>query len=142
VELMDAITTTPPAPLPLLWFTWRQNNSGGKWHLNRHIAHYVSVQHTSFSEARDVIEQYFDERGSCPCCGDRWDADSYEDGTVPIYYAQPLYEILQGPGATFFHYEARLHCYDGRILTLTRNGIADDPKLTEEWKRLKENPAP
>jgi hypothetical protein len=139
---MESLPALSALPSKLFWFTWRQNNSGGIWHVNKHVAHYVSVQHGSLKEALKIIEPYFDESASCPCCGERWWADNFEVGDIPIYYTEPLYEVLRGSGARIFDSEARLHCFDGRILTLTAQGIADDPKLTAEWKRLKESSGP
>lgn len=71
---------------PMLWFRFRQNNSGGSFSNNPFN---LVVEAASAQEANHIAEQhiYFDGCSSgvdCGCCGDRWSrvsgeaADNYE----------------------------------------------------------------
>lgn len=56
----------------LLWFSYRQNNSGGVF---CKPAITVYIQANNASEANDIAEihgLYFGGHGDCPCCGNRW----------------------------------------------------------------------
>lgn len=61
-----------------MFYTYRQNNSGGSFKITKKIKHYVIIEADSASEADEKAESigiYFDgvEKGrDCPCCGDRW----------------------------------------------------------------------
>lgn len=80
----------------LLWYTFRQNNSGGYF---QEPAHFVLVQAHNPSEAVSLAERhglYFDGSGDCSCCGDRW-SEPWEDGTpTPKVYDMSLVEYEYG----------------------------------------------
>jgi hypothetical protein len=65
-----------------MFFTYRQNNSGGRFI----GAKYVIVEAESAKEADEIAEEndvYFDgvsDGYDCGCCGDRW-SRQWEDGT-------------------------------------------------------------
>lgn len=73
-----------------MWYNFRQNNSGGYW---KGPAIYVLIEAETSNKANQIAKAnglYFDGRGDCPCCGNRWtkvygkpDAENLED--VVIY---------------------------------------------------------
>lgn len=81
-----------------LYYTYRQNNSGGSFYVNDKVSIYVIIQALSARDANHRAEDigiYFDgcnQGMDCPCCGDRWgDMYNEEDGTVEpeIYGSDP-----------------------------------------------------
>lgn len=77
-----------------LFYTYRQNNSGGSFIVNDRVCPYVIIQALSDRDADHRAEDvgiYFDgvHNGyDCPCCGDRWNT-AWEDGTEqPTIYGQ------------------------------------------------------
>jgi hypothetical protein len=79
--------------LPLLWFTFRQNNSGGHFDVDQFVAEYVIIQARDSFEACDIAEKigiYFngvEDGRDCDCCGDRW--NNFITGTEsPEIYGQ------------------------------------------------------
>ena len=83
------VKTAPKSiTLPLLWFDFDQNNSGGRFVYSDNVGLNVYIQATSAKEANsraEDVEVYFNgasveyEDGEeystgpdCPCCGDRW----------------------------------------------------------------------
>jgi hypothetical protein len=79
----------------LQWFTFHQNNSGGRWVVDNDVDAYVIVQAHNADEANQLAQRigiYFNgvEDGTdCECCGDRWSSIyRTEDGTdVPMVYS-------------------------------------------------------
>ena len=79
----------------LQWFTFHQNNSGGRWVVDNDVDAYVIVQAHNADEANQLAQRigiYFNgvEDGTdCECCGDRWSSIyNTEDGTdVPMVYS-------------------------------------------------------
>lgn len=79
-----------------LYYTYRQNNSGGRFHVDDKVSIYVIIQALSSADADSRAEDigiYFNgvnEGSDCECCGDRWDT-SWMDGTVEpeIYGTNP-----------------------------------------------------
>lgn len=66
------------------FYTFNQNNSGGSFDLDKQngIAHYVIVEASSAKEANSIGERiglYFDGEGDCPCCGNRWYEQCWDD---------------------------------------------------------------
>ena len=61
-----------------MFYTYRQNNSGGIFVVNDNVTHYVIIEANSPSEADERAQSigiYFDgveEQWDCSCCGDRW----------------------------------------------------------------------
>lgn len=99
----------------LQWYTFNQNKSGGRWHINDDVAHWVLVQAYDCDEAIRHIEPYADNSDSCSCCGDRW--FFYPDGPTdqPTICGQPILEYKDTLGFTN-GYEIRLHRHQGCIL--------------------------
>lgn len=70
----------------LLFYTYSQNNSGGRFVINEDIKNYVIIQAHNENEANDKatdIGIYFDgvEKGiDCPCCGNRWERADETNG--------------------------------------------------------------
>lgn len=79
------------------FFTFSQNNSGGKFDYNKKygISAYVIVEAESGDEASDFASDLFDRypnRGyDCHCCGDRWSTWCPEGNEVPSIYNTPVY---------------------------------------------------
>lgn len=79
-----------------LYYTYNQNNSGGRFIKNDQVCHYVIVQAVSPADAdqrAETIGIYFDgcETGQdCDCCGDRW-SRAWRDGSAEpeIYGRDP-----------------------------------------------------
>lgn len=61
-----------------MFYTFNQNNSGGRFVRNSMVDHYVVVEGKSFEEIIERAESigiYFDgcsDGRDCSCCGDRW----------------------------------------------------------------------
>ena len=83
-----------------MFYTYRQNNSGGSFDINDEVSLYVIIEADSATEANDIAEikgLYFDgcEEGfDCECCGDRWDSQYDDtDGTeTPMIYNEAASE--------------------------------------------------
>lgn len=84
-----------------MFYTFRQNNSGGRFARDNNVDMYVVVEGTDVS---DVIERaenigiYFDGCANfqdCECCGDRWYKpwDGTELDAVPSIYSEPIDEM-------------------------------------------------
>jgi hypothetical protein len=80
-----------------MFFTYRQNNSGGGFYEDevRGIGIMVIVEADNADEANaraKDIGLYFDGEGDCPCCGRRWrNAYPEEAGDeVPSLYGEPV----------------------------------------------------
>ena len=77
-----------------LYYTYYQNNSGGSFHNNDQVCHYVVVQALSPSDADRRAESvgiYFDgvdNHEDCACCGDRWDRSWQAGSAQPAIYGQ------------------------------------------------------
>jgi len=83
-----------------MFYTFIQNNSGGKFKVNQNVAHYVIIEARSYHEANSLAENvglYFDGEGDCPCCGNRWSAFYDEEGTeIPEIYSQQIEFVNNG----------------------------------------------
>lgn len=88
------------------FYTFRQNNSGGKWRDNHSIGigRYVIVEALDDDDAitrAENIGLYFDGVGDCSCCGNRW--SSYVDGEeFPEVYGES-YIPCEEKTDTFIH---------------------------------------
>ena len=89
-----AVTPTPK------FFTFHQNNSGGRFDEGDGVAPHVIIEAMSAKEANEKAKSlgiYFDgvdEGIDCPCCGDRWDSVDDRDGTPePRVYGRHVSEI-------------------------------------------------
>jgi hypothetical protein len=92
-----------------VFFTYRQNNSFGKFDADDKVAVYVIIEADSAKEAdqraQDWAGIYFngcDQGIDCPCCGDRWSEawDDNEGTEEPTIYGEPAQEYL-GTGTAF-----------------------------------------
>lgn len=76
-----------------MFFTYRQNNSGGSYDVSDRHGHYVIIEADDSEDANHFAKKkadiYFDgvHRGrDCSCCGDRW-SEPYDGGSkVPVIY--------------------------------------------------------
>jgi hypothetical protein len=82
-----------------MFYTYNQNNSGGKFHFNEEDG----ITHIVIIEADDVIEANFkaesvgiyfngvEEGRDCECCGDRWYETSgkWDVSETPTVYDEP-----------------------------------------------------
>ena len=81
----------------LKWFTFHQNNCGGRFIVDDKVDAYVIIQAHNADEANYLAQGigiYFDGVDSgddCDCCGDRWSPIREEAGTdVPEIYGDPV----------------------------------------------------
>lgn len=80
-----------------MFYTFAQNNSGGKFHEDENVTHYVIIEAGNAEQANHYAEMlgiYFDgsvtER-DCPCCGNRWYRVDESDGTpTPTVYGEDV----------------------------------------------------
>jgi hypothetical protein len=86
-----------------MFFTYRQNNSGGSFVKDENVDEFVIIQAKNADEANEKAEKlgiYFHGVGEgkdCPCCGDRWWPVSDDDGTkVPCLYGDVVPTDLTG----------------------------------------------
>lgn len=82
-----------------MFFSFRQNNSGGRWDIDpkRGISVNVIVEADDWEHANYLAERiglYFDGSGDCGCCGTRWSSLwKYDEGTpAPMHYSQEVGE--------------------------------------------------
>lgn len=63
---------------PAKFFCYRQNNSGGRFHVDGNVTVNVYIQANSMDDATEIAESigiYFngcEKKRDCSCCGDRW----------------------------------------------------------------------
>lgn len=84
-----------------MFYTFRQNNSGGEYDINDRVNVVVVIEADSADEANDKAEEvgiYFngvENDLDCECCGDRWDAiwEESEGMDVPTYYDHPITKV-------------------------------------------------
>lgn len=76
-----------------MFYHFNQNNSGGSFDFDETagITHHVVIEARSASEANEKAEAlglYFNGEGDCPCCGNRWSSQWWdEDGSdEPLVY--------------------------------------------------------
>ena len=84
-----------------MFYTYTQNNTGGRFVNNDQVCHFVIVEADSAGEADcRALEMglYFDGAGDCECCGNRW-YEQWDDssGTAePTLYGHPPQEYSCG----------------------------------------------
>lgn len=79
-----------------MFYTFRQNNSGGSLVKDDLVSEYVIIEANSHVEANDLAEDigiYFNGCASgrdCPCCGDRWYAhwSEHDAYVIPAIYGE------------------------------------------------------
>ena len=110
------------------FFTFRQNNSGGRFRYDKNLTETVVIEAINAADANAKAEAlgiYFDgvEGGSdCQSCGDRWDRVYDSDGTdKPMYYGDEITEDYKPRYGGFGNQEepfAYIHYYDGTKATI------------------------
>lgn len=87
-----------------MFYTFRQNNSGGSFDIDGEVSLYVIIEAKNADEADRLAQErasiYFngcDEGLDCPCCGDRWSMQYDDnDGTEsPEIYGKPAAEYTE-----------------------------------------------
>lgn len=81
-----------------MFYHFRQNNSGGYFHVNDRVSTSVYIEALSSDEANGLAKSktgiYFDGAGDCSCCGNRWSECWAADGTSePMYYDKPITDV-------------------------------------------------
>lgn len=71
-----------------MFYTFIQNNTWGIFNVDENVAQYVIIEADSSNDAIErakTIGLYFDGKGDCSCCGDRWNEynASYDRTEVP-----------------------------------------------------------
>jgi hypothetical protein len=100
------------------WFTFIQNNSGGSFHNDDRVSHYVVIEASSGDEANTRAESigiYFNGCASgydCDCCGDRWrPVWGDEDGEdTPSIYGEEIFSA-DGSVSKDFTWRDTIHVY-------------------------------
>ena len=122
--VLSVDTSRPVCNTGIMFYTYRQNNSGGQFsHIPDKLSQHVVVEASSAEEADQrflALGGYFDgvsENRDCNCCGDRWyPCDDLFDGTeFPEYYGKSLAEAVDvwdwmGDDPTMY-----VHLLDGRV---------------------------
>lgn len=104
-----------------MFYTYGQNNSGGSFDHDpmAGIGYNVCVEADSADEANakaETIGLYFDGRGDCPCCGDRWYDVTDSDGEdTPQKWGQPLTGGWGIP--SYIHYK------NGTVTSVDSDGV-------------------
>ena len=89
-----------------MFYTFRQNNSGGDFHVDENVAHTVIIEGDTIEEITKRAQEigiYFDgcENGfDCHCCGDRWSEpwgdDKLQDKPCLSYGDNSVFDYLNG----------------------------------------------
>lgn len=104
------------------FYEFNQNNSGGSFDFDEDagITHIVIVEADSEGEAikrAEGIGLYFDGKGDCPCCGDRW-SYPWRPDNVPSNFGTPVQDIEWGADPNYKWIkdgpEVYVHFKDGR----------------------------
>lgn len=81
-----------------MFYTYNQNNSGGRFHIDDRVAEHVIIEAYSSTHADSLAESigiYFDGvrmNQDCRCCGDRW-YPAYEGTETPKIYGTDAAEM-------------------------------------------------
>jgi hypothetical protein len=120
-----------------MFYTFNQNNSGGRFIRNSDIDHYVVIEAENEDEATEKatdIGIYFNgcETGhDCECCGDRW--YGCETGTeVPSSYSAPLVMADVSSVKDPKKHSVIIHYLDGRVVYTTSDFVGS----TRSWPDL------
>lgn len=112
-----------------VFYTYDQNNSGGRFSLDDMVTVAVIIEANSDREADFRAEEvgiYFDSDRDCPCCGPRW-SKAWRDGTeVPEVYGQ----APEMRSSYWVHDAKQAHCYV-YYLNGDKVGYFRDPKTGE-----------
>lgn len=116
-----------------MFYTFTQNNSGGKWVFDENLAHFTIVEANTKDEALEIAEKlgiYFNgvnQYIDCRCCGDRW-SDYTDDNQTPKIYGKDISE------QTFHHWGKDT---DAQVIVHYLNGDKEkwySTKLTDSSK--------
>lgn len=117
-----------------MFYTYRQNNSGGSFKITKKIKHYVIIEADSAKEADEKAESiglYFDgvkKDIDCPCCGDRWH-EAYSlgvgiEGTEkPEIWGQSVLKYLKEKEWSPWKEEAIVYYKNGKIEVFSEKEI-------------------
>ena len=128
-----------------MFYTYNQNNSGGKFVINDSVGEYVIIEAKNSSDADNIATMngiYFngcDNGTDCSCCGDRWHR-SYSDGSPkPLIYGKTIAEFKKDPSFAFGK-EKIIHIYylNGKHQKISFNATkAIKKKKVEEQKKAR-----
>ncbi len=100
--------------MPLKWFMFSQNNSGGSFVENDVVCEYVGIQARNAAEAIRMAQHLFEPYSDyCPCCGERWSyyVDDDDGFDVPSIYGESIYEAKK----QWYREKVILHYADGKV---------------------------
>jgi hypothetical protein len=117
-----------------MFYTFQQNNSGGRFERTEELDVYVVIEAESAEDANFRAEGlgiYFDgvdKDIDCPCCGDRWYPEDGEGDVVPSLYGTPIdeEEFKSNPYNRAFRAGIIIHYLDGtkKEIRLVKEGDA------------------
>lgn len=100
---------------PMKFYTFYQNNSGGRFVIDETVGPYVIIEAPSAVDANEkaqAIGVYFngcDAGIDCGCCGDRW-SGAYEPGhSEPEVYGNKISEMHNGSRVVHIYYQDGRH---------------------------------
>ena len=105
------------------FFTFRQNNSGGSYAVDseRGIGYMVCIEAENAAKACEralKIGLYFDGRGDCSCCGNRW-REVDDDDALPYPGSEGRTLWMH---KSFWDEPAFIHFAGGEIIRVDYNG--------------------
>lgn len=125
----------------MAWYHFRQNNSGGSFVYDEAngISVHVLIEAEDYKAANDRAEDiglYFDGRGDCPYCGNRWceQYDESDGDEEPCVYGTPVgeyfaqYPLVWGDGPN----DCYVHPREGKFYAVTGN---DAPRRRRHTRR-------
>ena len=104
------------------FYTVFQNNSGGYFINNEHVAEYLIIEamdEYQFEERLDLITDKYSE--FCPCCGERWYSWDDEGKIAPMIYGDPAEDYINSR-RNFSNKEAIIYYLDGTTRKITKGG--------------------
>lgn len=102
----------------MTWYSFRQNNSGGRFLIDETVDIYVVVEETTMKKAiKKARSTTKNHRAYCNCCGERW---SFYEGEIETFDEVP----------TNLDYSAVLYSLDE-----SRTKIPGPPEKPSSWDR-------
>ncbi len=92
-----------------MFYSYRQNNSGGSFIIDKDVTLFVIIEADSNGEADNKAEEvglYFDgcdDGRDCSCCGDRWYKPYGKGDKSPLIHSKPPQEYADNKDT--FHWE-------------------------------------
>lgn len=116
----EVIKPGPAPDMPLKWFMFSQNNSGGSYVENDVVCveRYVGIQARNAAEAIRMAQHLFEPYSDyCPCCGERlsYYVDDCDGTDVPSIYGESIYEAKK----PWIREKVILHYADGKVERVT-----------------------